>query len=156
MDYNVVDLQLGSNATIGRAVRTDGGYIIDNPGESLFAIEAPSGLLSLTQTQSRPDFGNVSSINEGFYNASANIPGVVAFACAAGNCTRSAFISAAVYNSCKDISNMLNFNGTYGAHNGRNVSDATNIMIEGPYSVFLLPGSEIKNWNGLSGTKEKD
>jgi hypothetical protein len=117
------------NATIGRALRVDGGNIIENPGGPLGASKTPSGLLQYTYTQSRPDFGIVSSINGGFYNSSADASNTVGFACATGNCTWPAFVSAAVCSSCKDVSDTLVFDGSQGT-NGSTVPGATNIHID--------------------------
>jgi len=119
------------NATIGRSLRVDGGYIIENPGGALGAIKTPSGTLQYTSTKSRPDFGIVSSVNGGFYNASTNAPNNVAFTCSTGNCTWPAFVSAAVCSSCKDISDALVFNGSQ-ALNGTNGSNV-------PAAIYRLP-----------------
>ncbi|KAI4952273.1 hypothetical protein J4E91_003735 [Alternaria rosae] len=152
---NAIDIGSLSNATIGRALRVDGGYIIENPGGPVGASRTPSGILQYTYTESRPDFGIVSSVNAGFYNASTNTPNAVAFTCATGNCTWPAFVSAAVCSSCKDVSDTLVFNGTQGS-NGSNIPGPTNIHFDGPYSVFSLPETEIKNFNGLSKVDDDD
>ncbi|EMD87167.1 hypothetical protein COCC4DRAFT_84582 [Bipolaris maydis ATCC 48331] len=139
-------------ATIGQTLKMEGGSIIEFSAGPIGWENTSSGMVSYTASQSRPDFGIVSSIYSGFQDAT---PIPVAFTCPTGNCTWPIFVSAAVCSSCQDVSSALTFTSKTGK-NGTNVPMPNNIDIEAPYSVFSLPESEIRNWNLGIDVKDGD
>jgi hypothetical protein len=142
-----------TGATIGQALRVDGGSIIDVSGGPLMAFNLSSGLVQITISQSRPDFGIVSSLYSGFHETN---PNPLAFGCPTGNCTWPAFVSGAICSSCEDVSSELTFSTRFGDKNGSNLDGVSNVYFDGNYTIFSLPESEIKNWDGMLEDKEQD
>ncbi|RAR15227.1 pyridoxamine 5'-phosphate oxidase [Stemphylium lycopersici] len=141
------DYTINIAAGIGQSITVNGGHIIKYGSSGVAAVNTSFGLYQYTgESQSRPDFGIVSSIYSGFHNST---PNPVAVECRTGNCTWPTFLSAAVCSSCEDVSSELVFSTANGKVNGSNVPLQTNVHLGvRPYSVFTLPESEIKNWNG--------
>lgn len=116
------------------------------------AINTSFGLYQYTgPSHSRPDFGIVSSIYSGFHNAT---PNPVSVQCPTGNCTWPAFLSAAICSSCEDVSSELDFSTANGT-DGSNVPIQNTLSMNASYSVFSLPESEIKNWNGEAKVEDE-
>ncbi|KAI1667265.1 DUF3176 domain containing protein [Pyrenophora tritici-repentis] len=141
-------------ASIGQALTVDGGYILDYKTGGMMAVNTSSGTIQYTQSKSRPDFGIVSSIYSGFHNATLK---PVAIECPTGNCTWPAFVSAAICSSCEDVSSELVFKSANGTDNGSNVPSANNLQLGmRSYSIFSLPESEIRNWDGNPDIRDTD
>ncbi|KAF1839422.1 hypothetical protein BDW02DRAFT_593774 [Decorospora gaudefroyi] len=147
------DVTTTSSATIGQALKADGGYIINYKSGPVGLVSEPFGNYTYTATTSVPDFGIISSIYGGFHNTSGTYDKTVAFECMTGNCTWPVFVSAAVCSSCVDVSGELTSATKEGSRNGTNVPGPTNVLSSRNYTTFSLPQSEIKNWNGVSRIK---
>jgi hypothetical protein len=150
-----------SNATIGHAIRADGGKIVRFTSGGVRLFNSSIGEFTITPTLSRPDFGIVASINRGFYNSSIDSLDTVAFNCPTGNCTWPTFASVAVCSSCKDVSKDIISeagNDWIDAHGLDHYNENLNRSRESGknYTVFKLPYSEISNPNGLSNIIDDD
>jgi hypothetical protein len=136
------------DATVGYSLKADGGQIIEafNTGPMLL-IPTPQGVFNQDYSFNRPDFGILSSIYNGFNNAqieseSAN------FQCTTGNCTWSAYVSAAVCSKCEDVSSELKTTVGKGKKgDGTNVPAQGNILVEGRFTNYSLPYCNIRNWD---------
>jgi hypothetical protein len=159
--YGQLDESTDFNATIGKSWHVDGGAIIKAEGLSgISRINTQYGTLLTRPTTSRPDFGTVSSIYVGFDNNSVPYSDTIAFECATGNCTWPIFLSAAVCSSCEDVSNEFiiynkhynndAYNTTYPPDDSEAGSINNADREAGNYSIFSLPYSEIRNWNGYT------
>jgi hypothetical protein len=134
-----------STAKIAQARNIDGGVISWlGPLDSMNTTSGRIGYV--VGAVSRPDFGVVSSIYNGFQNTSAYRNDGGTNSCPTGNCTWPVFASAAFCSSCNDISNHLvvvTGNGPGGSNN----RPPYPARVEGDYTAYTLPYANISNYN---------
>jgi hypothetical protein len=138
-------------STIAQALRVDSGTVsgIPSSGQASFKTKAGSFFI-FGGTQSRPDLGIVSAINDGFHVASAYRANPPSADCVTGNCTWTTFASAAICSACNDVSNEIKAIKGFGV-NAPQVPMPTNVRIEDDYTAFNLPYLNITNYDSSRG-----
>jgi hypothetical protein len=112
-------------------------------------VDRATKLQYLVSIGSRPDFGFISSVYNGFQNTSTFRNDAIGAECSTGNCTWPVFSSAAVCSSCEDVSSHMQYMR-------RNGSKGTNVPIpgqpsdynKGEFVAFSLPYGNIRNYIG--------
>ena len=136
-----------NDATIGQSLRIDSGTIIPMTGAA--ARDRATDVMYLMGTGSRPDFGFISSVYNGFQNTSTFRNDAIGAECTTGNCSWPVFSSAAVCSSCENVSDQMQRIQRYG-------SKGTNVPIpgtsdgygKGEFVAFSLPYGNIRNYIG--------
>ncbi|KAH7078143.1 hypothetical protein BKA63DRAFT_593533 [Paraphoma chrysanthemicola] len=134
-------------ASIGNALRVDGGKTIKlavPPPIDLNAL--PGGPNRLQENTNRPEFWLLSSIYNGLTNTTTQRSESTAFQCATGNCTWAPYVSAAVCNKCRDVSDALGVT-TGSGNDGSYIPNPSNIRLRDNYTNYLLPYASIRNWD---------
>ncbi|KAJ4338242.1 hypothetical protein N0V95_008100 [Ascochyta clinopodiicola] len=114
------------------------------------AVTTSTGQFGFVETiGSRPDFGFISSVYNGFQNTSSFRNDAIGAECSTGNCTWSVFTSAAVCSSCKDVSSHMKRIKMSGK-NGTNIPTLGSLnRYQGDFVRFELPYANIRNYVGL-------
>lgn len=139
-----------SHATIGQSTRIDSGNIISVRNGGAMAVELSTGQFSfLASIGSRPDFGFISSVYNGFQNTSAFRNDAIGAECSTGNCTWPVFSSAAVCSQCEDVSAHMQSARRYGGA-GTNVPKpgSPSDLYKGHFVTHTLPYGNIRNYVG--------
>jgi hypothetical protein len=138
-------------STIAQALRVDSGTISGIPSGPLGLFTTKAGNFSIQGgTQSRPDLGIISAINDGFHVASAYRANPPSAECFTGNCTWSTFASAAICSVCNDVSHEMKTIKGIGVH-APQVPIPNTMRFEGNYTAFNLPYLNITNYNSNKG-----
>ncbi|KAJ4984100.1 hypothetical protein SVAN01_10388 [Stagonosporopsis vannaccii] len=140
-----------SDATIGTSLRIDSGTIMAlGEGGGAKADELSTGKFSyLASIGSRPDFGFISSVYNGFQNISTFRNDAIGAECSTGNCTWPVFSSAAVCSACEDVSSHMQSIRRYGGV-GTNIPRIgyPSDIYKGEFVAFTLPYGNIRNYLG--------
>ncbi|KAH7070278.1 hypothetical protein FB567DRAFT_598535 [Paraphoma chrysanthemicola] len=138
------DIITEPGASIGNALRVDGGKTIK------LALPPPINLEVLPnrpqENTNRPEFWLLSSIYNGLTNTTTQRSESTAFQCATGNCTWAPYVSAAVCNKCRDVSDTLEVT-TGSGNDGSYIPNPSNIRIRNNFTNYLLPYASIRNWD---------
>lgn len=102
----------------------------------------------VTTIGSRPDFGFISSVYNGFQNTSTFRNDAIGADCSTGNCTWPVYTSAAVCSSCEDVSSHMKVQKIYGK-NGTNIPTVGSNPWEADFIKYELPYANIRNYYGL-------
>jgi hypothetical protein len=141
------DVTTTQDATVGYSLKADGGQIIDwSRSGSTSVVNTSQGEFNPDYSFNRPDFGVVSSICNGFNNASQNYSESASFQCTTGNCTWSTYVSAAVCSRYEDISSELRATVGQGS-DGSNVPNQGNMFFQDGFTNYSLSYCNIKNWH---------
>jgi hypothetical protein len=138
-------------SAIAQALRVDSGTILGIPSGPLGFFKTKAGNFSISGgTQSRPDLGIVSAINDGFHVASAYRANPPSADCVTGNCTWTTFASAAICSTCNDVSNEMKAIKGFGA-DAPQVPIPGNFHVDSNYTAFNLPYLNITNYDSFRG-----
>lgn len=156
MDYVQLDSVATQNhSTIGQSLRIDSGTIMPmTTGGAM--VDPATNLQYCLGMGSRPDFGFISSVYNGFQNTSTFRNDAIGAEFSTGNCTWPVFSSAAVCSSCEDVSSQMQYVRRYG-------SKGTNVPVpgtptyynKGDFVAFYLPYGNIKTISGPSTTSSQ-
>jgi hypothetical protein len=134
-------------AAVGYSLKADGGQIIDwSRTGPISVVNTSQGEFNPDYSFNRPDFGVVSSIYNGFNNASQDHSEPASFQCTTGNCTWSNFVSAAVCSRCENVSSELRTMAGEGS-DGSNVPNQGNLFFKDGLTNYSLSYCNIKNWH---------
>ena len=136
-----------ADAIIGKTSRINSGLIQQVHGASQ-AIDTSTGSFSYVMSiGSKPDFGFISSVYNGFQNTSTFRNDDIGVECSTGNCTWPVYTSAAVCSSCEDVSSQIERREFFDTK-GTNIPSAYN-GYKGHFIRFELPYANIRNYGGL-------
>lgn len=150
-NYGQMDTVATSNdAMIGQSLRIDSGAIMPMRAGGA-AVDRATMVKYLMSTGSRPDFGFISSVYNGFQNTSTFRNDAIGAECSTGHCTWPVFSSAAVCSSCENVSGQMQYIRRYGSKGTISLSRArpkvTSRMNLSP-SIYHMATSETTS--GLS------
>lgn len=152
LTHNSLDLS-GNNATIAVAHGIDRG-VLSKANRAAYITNTTGGeIIYMGGFLSRPDFGVVSAIYNGFQDTTSYRNDGGTYTCTTGNCTWPVFASAAFCSSCNDVSGHLVRVTGFGL-NGSNNPVSYIQRTEGNYTAFTLPYANISNYDAGHPTRD--
>jgi hypothetical protein len=142
------------DAMIGWSSRIDGGFIKQYIGAARAEMTSTGQFSYVTTISSRPDFGFISSVYNGFQFTSNFQKDAIGAECSTGNCTWPIYASAAVCSSCEDVTSHMKVQKIHDM-NGTNIPTMENNHWVGDFIKYELPYANIRNYYGLLGGPEE-